>query len=201
MTRESRNNLIFLAILLALLTPGAVILFRKKLQPTLRPMSEPDPVPRTIAYMSPQETPPGMTRVEPPHLAEWKATLLPASSRERGVRPRDARGLPLMSQKKTFEVLCVESQSVWVILWNAPPDGTPAWETGGVEHSESVAIPSLVRDELGEAGVLAPPKTVIVQSIRFQGGLPKKLALRRGDEIIDSADIVQSFTNHAPTGN
>src|SRR5439155_25260156 len=71
MTKESRYNLIFLAVLLALMLPGAVILFRKKLEPTLRPMSEPDPVPRTIAYVSNGTVPPGMRRVEPPHLAEW----------------------------------------------------------------------------------------------------------------------------------
>ena len=37
MKRETRLNLIFLIVLLAILTPGAVLLFRKKLQPTLKP--------------------------------------------------------------------------------------------------------------------------------------------------------------------
>src|SRR5436190_484811 len=36
MTKESRYNLIFLAMLLAVLAPGAVILFRKKLEPVAR---------------------------------------------------------------------------------------------------------------------------------------------------------------------
>ena len=54
MTKESRLNLIFLTVLLVVLTPGAVILFRKKLEPTVRPMYLPDPVPRAVAYLAKQ---------------------------------------------------------------------------------------------------------------------------------------------------
>src|SRR5687767_258416 len=103
MKRETRYNLIFLAVLLALMLPGGVILFRKKLEPTVRPMYLPDPVPVAVAYLSPEPTPPGKTRVEPARTAEWVKTL----ARERGVG-RILRGsdeLPLTSDKKTFQIV------------------------------------------------------------------------------------------------
>lgn len=53
MTKETRNNLIFLVVLLALLLPGGVILFKKKSQPGERPIGSPDPVRQTTAYMDP----------------------------------------------------------------------------------------------------------------------------------------------------
>ena len=63
MTRETRNNLVFLVVVVAMLAPGAVILFKKKMQPTLKPMHLPHAVQRQVAYLSPLETPPGKQRV------------------------------------------------------------------------------------------------------------------------------------------
>src|SRR5688500_2684756 len=106
MTRETRLNLIFLAIILAILTPGAVILFRKKLEPTLKPMAMPHAVQREHAYLSPLETPPGKKRVEPPHTARWIEGVVRERIGDRKVdRPQGPDGLPLVSDKKTFQVV------------------------------------------------------------------------------------------------
>src|SRR5687767_12808147 len=100
MTRETRLNLIFIAIILAILTPGAVILFRKKLQPTLKPMAMPHAVQREHAYLSPLETPPGKKRVEPPNTAKWIESIVREQIGDRKiVRPTGPDGLPLMSDK------------------------------------------------------------------------------------------------------
>src|SRR5258705_13554788 len=54
MKRETRANLIFLTAFLALTLPGAVILFKKKLDPRAPAMSMPDYVRRRLPYMAPQ---------------------------------------------------------------------------------------------------------------------------------------------------
>jgi hypothetical protein len=74
MKKETRNNLIFITILLALILPGAVILVKKKMQPGERPIGAPDPVRKTTGYMDPYpaETVP---RLAPPLTLQWVAGL------------------------------------------------------------------------------------------------------------------------------
>jgi hypothetical protein len=210
-TRENRYNLIFIAVLIALLTPGAVILFRKKMQPAARPMYLPDPVPRSIAYMSRGEVPPGMTRVEPAHLAEWKAALVKEWLPTAGPPPRDRLGLPVMSEGKAFELLAVgrtrDDNSILVMLWqDVKPDEPMRWTwqltVGRIEQSRTIVVPDIVRQELGDAGVLAPPHQVTVQKLRFNidNSIPTDLTLVQGERT-DSADIVQFFTSPAPASN
>ena len=81
MTRETRANLIFLVVILALVTPGGVILFHRKLAPTIKPMGMPEAVSQEIAYLSPLETPPGVIRVDvetAEQMAEAVFAALPA---------------------------------------------------------------------------------------------------------------------------
>src|SRR5688572_4295663 len=174
MSRETRLNLIVLAILLAVLMPGGVILSRKKLRPTIRPMFMPHAVQREVAYMSPLETPPGKKRIEPPHTAKWIESLVRdrIGGDRRLVRPTDVDGLPLMSDKRTFQVLATDASAeafhVWIIRWQPSERRSQAWllepaeagERGRVAQSETVPVPQIVREELGETGVTRPPQTI-----------------------------------------
>src|SRR4051812_3513672 len=144
--------------------PGGMMLFRKKLAPTVRPGYVPEQAPRAIAYMSPLDTPPGAARVEPVETRKWIASLVDDRAGEGAIRPRGTDGLPLISARRSFEVAAVRGQDVWVIVWSGP---TPGWESEvEVVESTKVDVPVLVRDELGENWVLKPPKTVVWEHLR-----------------------------------
>src|SRR6184192_356162 len=72
MKRETRANLIFLSVFLAISLPGAVILFKKKLDPRAPPMFMPDYVKRRLPYMAPQRTPADqVVRFVPDLTGQW----------------------------------------------------------------------------------------------------------------------------------
>ena len=213
--KETRYNLIFIVLLFAMMLPGAVILFRKKMQPAARPMFEPDPVRKSLAYISPQELPPGMTRVVPPHVREWTTSLMVDRAGAVADRPRDADGMPLMSDRRMFEVLGIATRAdgrarVWALWWTAAPKDfqwvvTSSGKSSDVNvaRSENLAVPPLVRDELGEAGVLQPPKSVALQELDLSAAPspPWQLLAKQQNRTIDSADIVTTFTSPAGAKN
>lgn len=216
MTKETRYNLIFIVLLLAMMLPGAVILFRKKMQPAARPMFEPDPVRKSLAYISPAELPPGMVRVAPPHVREWTTSLLADRAGAVASRPRDGDGMPLMSERRMFEVLGIATRAdgrarVWVLWWISRGTDEARWTATGsgkssdvkVARSERLAVPALVRDELGEGGVLLPPKGVMLQELDLATAPspPWQLSAKEQNRTIDSADIVTTFTSPAAAKN
>src|SRR5438270_478817 len=71
MKHETRVNLIFLSLFLAISLPGAVILFKRKLDPAAAPMYLPDPIRQRLPYMAPQWMPDEVTRVIPPLTGQW----------------------------------------------------------------------------------------------------------------------------------
>jgi hypothetical protein len=228
MTRETRANLIFLAVILAILTPGALILFRKKLAPTLKPMGMPEPVPTEIAYLSPLETPPGRKRIEPPHTAKWVESLVRERIGARRlsneflpvIRAQNSDGLPAVSDRKTFQVIATSeyanSMSIWVLIWQPDPspllDAQVKWHlrnsstgetvTSRANETQRITVPPLVREELGEFGVLRPPHEVVWQHVEL---IPKPAVsstlhhTSRGQD--DFVNFAPSFTNSATTGN
>ena len=81
MKRETRANLLFLALFLAVSLPGAVILFKKKLDPNASRMGMPEFVRRRLPYMAPLATPDSeVMRVIPPLTGAWVEEL----NREQG---------------------------------------------------------------------------------------------------------------------
>ena len=83
MQRETRNNLIFLTILLAVMLPGGYILFRKKLDPNASRMSLPDPVFKPLPFMMPIGRPgEEQSRNMPERTGQWldQLTLAKAGS-------------------------------------------------------------------------------------------------------------------------
>src|SRR4051794_33309752 len=103
MKRETRANVIFLSLFLAVSLPGAVILFKKKMQPGAVPLGMPDFVRRRLPYMAPQVTPDDQViRVIPPLTGTWVADLC----RERAagaVQPRNGP-LPVTSSDRVVQV-------------------------------------------------------------------------------------------------
>ncbi|HYO08935.1 MAG TPA: hypothetical protein VER17_08175 [Tepidisphaeraceae bacterium] len=215
MTKESRHNLIFITVLLALTLPGGVMLFRKKLaQEAVRSNSLPDPVPRTVAYMSPAETPPGMRRVVPQRVAAWTDGLVRQFAGESAVRAPAVDGLPLMSRQRAFQVLALnrdrEEIHVLVLLWDKGQTGPETrWSLAGesprplrVQWSERVPLPEPVRDELGVNGILVPPKSLLLQRLVLPAAEKLTVLTLVGENgTSDSVDIVPSFTSSAATAD
>jgi hypothetical protein len=60
----------------------------------------------------------------------------------------------------------------------------------------------LVREELGEKGVVRPPREVVWQQMEVIPQPPVKAVIRhRAGDVEDFVNFVPSFTNSAATGN
>lgn len=74
MKRETKINIVFAVLLVALVAPGGVILFKKKSQPGERAIGSPDPVRTTTAWMDPY--PAGnVERLAPVLALQWVGAL------------------------------------------------------------------------------------------------------------------------------
>src|ERR1043165_6278319 len=72
MKRETRANLLFLCIFLAISLPGAVILFKKKMDSSAPPMWMAEGIRPRLPYMAPEVTPGvEVTRVIPDKTWRW----------------------------------------------------------------------------------------------------------------------------------
>ena len=195
MPRDTRANLIFLTIFLGISLPGAVILFKKKLDPTARPMYLPSAPSNTIAYMDPREAP-QLKRYSPERTGQWMAT----TARERGVANVLMRdGLPVMSSGRSFQVVGLSRSGAatvvhlvgWQSLLNVKVLARQAGQTheGEVVSSSGVALPDEVRDELIRAGFAKPPRQVEWMTLSFAGinpAVPVEIALT-SNELSDTA--------------
>lgn len=216
MTRETKFNLAFLTLILALLGPGGVLLFFSRLKPNIKPLTDPDPMPHTVAFISPGQTPPGMVRVYPPHTAAWVNQLMDQHGASDIKLAKDDRQQPMVSQKRSFQLLGVRryptATTILVLVWNQLNLGsTPHWtlDAGGASHvpqaiqTEPIAIPDLVQKELGANQILILPKQVEWVQMTFptlpndRWTLHRALANAKEDQII----FVPPFTNPIPSRN
>lgn len=212
MLKETRYNLIFLSIVIAMLLPGAVILFRKKMEPDARRMDMPDAVPRTIAFMDRQQVPPGMRRIAPARTMDWLSAVTKEKAGEALCgRMLDPDGLPLMSDAKAFQVVAVRNESdrtrIWIAAWDQESKdflSAAKWTLTVETHQlrpidwqcETIQIPSVVRNELGENGLLKPPKTINWCMLEFCLATTGSWHLRGvSNALADEATFVPSFTN------
>ena len=115
MTRETRANLIFLAIFLAISVPGAVMLVKKKTEPGAPPMSMPDYVRQRLPYMAPQRTSDSVMRVVPELTGEWVEQV----NREQGGGARVMMNghVPLISDDRTVQVVSITKEKAFLLLW------------------------------------------------------------------------------------
>jgi hypothetical protein len=165
MKRETRLNLIFLAAFLAISLPGAVILFRKKLDPNASRMTMPDAVRRRLPYVTPFATASDVRRYVPPMTGEWVERLAggPMLTRD---------GLPLMSEDYLLQAVTAtpngSETDVGLILWDSRASAEAADlaisvdnRPGRIIRVESVLLPAEVRQELLSGGYPQPPHHII----------------------------------------
>jgi hypothetical protein len=191
MTFETRANLVFLVLFLLISLPGAAILFVKKLDPTARRMSLPEPVRKSLPYMDPMPVPPEVPRVVPPRTAAWvdagarDTAGLPAAAR---VQTADGRSMPWMSRRRWFQVIGFDGQQrLWLLLW-APQltRGGSVEVTAGTADGQRMMvvpihtiapIPREVRRELQDEGFVRPPEQVMWVALESGAVRPGQLTM------------------------
>ncbi|MEL7239601.1 MAG: hypothetical protein AAGK78_12140, partial [Planctomycetota bacterium] len=114
MTKEVRNNVIFFALFMAISLPGAVMLFKKKLDPEAAPMYLPKPTPNEAAYMHPIEVPTRVARVMPAGVEAWTDGLTATYFAQ--LQP-NLDALPPMSERRVVEVLAASENEVGLLIW------------------------------------------------------------------------------------
>jgi hypothetical protein len=177
-TKETRANLLFLAIFLAISLPGGVILFKKKLDPSLPPSYMPERTRQALPYNSPEEAP-DLKRYVPDKTGTWVTSL----ARQHGyadVLIRDR--LPVMLGERRWQLIGTHSDNngtrADLLQWGSEqPGSTAEWSAtqdqtdvqGKVDASQPLAIPEPVRKELVYGGYPKPPKEATWVSVLFPG--------------------------------
>lgn len=171
MRRETRVNLLFLLAFVAVSLPGAVILFRKKLDPTAHRLDQPDPILNRLPYMSPPPAPPGIRWVSPDLTQRWLAGLArPATLAS--AAPPGPQWEPVISADHRLQLLVAEraagSARLDLIVWDeAVEPSAEAFavrvdgEAAPVASAESLPLPHDVRRELVVAGFVRPPEHIV----------------------------------------
>jgi len=173
MTRDTRNNLIFLAILLPLLMPGAIMLFKAKLDPEAKRMFQPDFVRKEVLYNNYDDQRPTEQRYVPPMTSQWlrseaRDTLHPSAQNQITFHTG------LASKEHRFEVVGIASSeasgsSVLAVLWD-PNMTSPAFVLGddpmAIVATFTRDLPPAVRKELQKSGFVKPPKNVRVYLVQ-----------------------------------
>ncbi len=188
MKRDARANLIFLGVLLALVLPGGIILFKRKVDPAAPPLFMPDFVRRRLPYMASQMSPEtAVTRYVPELTGQWVETI----NRERGGGAEvllDGRRA-IISDDRLIQVISIKQgaaggTAVGLLVWDIAHDGDPSHygitaSVGGKEFagtlakSERVAMPLPVKKELMYSGVIEPPATVTWLCVEFEGAIQR----------------------------
>ena len=185
MKKETRNNLIFLGLFLAISLPGAVMLFLKKLDPEAKAMYLPSATPHEAAYMHPISVPGKVKRIVPVGAAAWTAEL-----REQffpGTTP-PTRDVPPTSRGQFIELLAVTDTDLGLLLWNGAADVEGGDVLGQPE------VPEALVESMKDAGYPVPPKRVSVVRVSRQGGA--SVELQFGGRV-DTIDLPPSLVTQA----
>jgi len=180
--RQTRANLVFLAFFLAVSLPGAVILFKKKLDPSAPRLDQPDPVLRRLPYMTPLPVPPGMKWIVPDRTFQWLRLL---SQQMSGTLPYSAappgpEWEPVISRDHRLQVLTLSDRRLGLLVWKSDLEPRPALfsvRAGDAEiqvtGTQEELVPEEVRRELVVLGYTKPPKNVML----IEAKLPQPLAV------------------------
>jgi len=185
MRRDTRANLIFLLIFLGVSLPGAVILFKKKLDPTAAPLGMPDFVRKRLPYMVPLPTPDEQViRVVPPLTGEWVSQL--ARERAGGAAVLTRGPLPITSNDRIVQLVAMRDEAaattVFLLAWEGGygqdatryrVTATSAGEsmTGRVASATAIPMPTPVKRELMSGGYIKPSANVTWIEVRFDAPL------------------------------
>lgn len=171
MSRETRWNLVFLVVIVALVLPGGIKLFMKKLDPDEPAMYLPTPLRAEVAYLDPHPQWRGVKRVVPDEVGSWVRSL--ARDRLEGVSGggRWLRGAA--SKGGAFEVaaLAVDDRGsverLGVVGWSGKLVGAGraasfSWDGSpcGIDRFEAVVVPPAVREALRDVGLTVPAEVV-----------------------------------------
>ncbi len=183
--RDTRVNIWFLAIFLAVCLPGAVILFRKKLNPNARPIFMSDEMEHRLPYMAPGPTPPGRVRVVPPGTWAFLQKLVSQKTGEKQVASESAANgepTPILSEDRQLQVVAIRKNGdkaiVDLVSWDpAASEETVKYsaslEVDGrsnearIAKVEAVPLDESVRRDLMNFGEIMPPKRIIWMEIDF----------------------------------
>lgn len=180
MRRDTRNNLIFLAVLIPLMLPGAVMLFRAKLDPEAKRMFQPDFVRREVLYNNYDDQRPTVQRYVPPMTSQWlqsEAIEMFHPSTRRLVKLH----MGASSNEHRFEVAGVAAPEntgtfVLAVVWD-PNMMSPIFTLGKDQMAQvamyTKSLPPAVRKELQKAGFVKPPAEVrayLLQSTELAQG-------------------------------
>jgi hypothetical protein len=184
--RETRANFYFLVLFLVISLPGAVLLFRKKLDPSSPRLDQPDPVVQALPFMVPPPTPPGVRWMVPPKTQGWLTEANRARTGAAEMLSSVVAGPdwePVISQDHHLQVTSVvpgpPGAEVDLILWNLPkpPEagnlavkyheaGSSAESITELINVEPVPVPPDVRKELVGYGFTRPPTEVTWLKVR-----------------------------------
>lgn len=210
-TKETRANLWFLTIFLALTLPGGVILFKKKLDPSSHLMYMPDSPRHRLPYNSPEEAG-DLKRYVPEKTGEW-VTELAGRHGYTSVLSRDR--LPVMLGGRRWQLIGTRAEEggtrADLLLWGGePPNLAVEWSVtegagatpGRAEAAEPLVIPEAVRKELVKGGFPKPPKEASWVRVVFPGLTPSsssradaRIEMRETTPTGIRSDSVPLFTN------
>ena len=207
MTRETRANLIFLAIFLAISLPGAVLLVKKRSEPGAPAMSMPDYVRQRLPYMASQRTSDTVIRVVPELTGRWVETI----NRELGGGPAVLMNghVPLISDDRAVQVVSISKDAVFLFVWDEDATVGKVWAEssgtridGPVALTQKLSVPEPVRKELMYAGVIKPPSQVRWVAIKFARDVEdRRPLLVYVSHPSGAVSCVNVFTNGAADGN
>jgi hypothetical protein len=214
MKRDTRANLIFLTAFLALTLPGAVILFKKKLDPRAPAMFMPDYVRRRLPYMAPQLSPEQVVRFVPDLTGQWVTQL----NHEHGGGAQVLMNghQAITTDDHLIQVVSIAPGILNLVAWDDRYSADPqrysislmfgaTTVAGQVQSAEKIPLPADIKRELMDAGVIRPPAAIAFLTLEFEGALAKndqfvlQIAYRQqeGDAALNSsakvaANLVQT---------
>lgn len=190
MKRETRINLLFVGLFLVISLPGAVILFRKKLDPNASRMDQPDAIVRQLPYMAPPPAPPGMKWVVPPKTRQWLIDLNHRfGSGDDLLTATDdtTKWQPVISEDHILQVVSVSHSesmvSLSLLIWEPSLNGVAdAYSfnadagvrsfAGQVLSCQKIAVPADIKRELMGLNMIRPPAKVTWMAVEFPGLAP-----------------------------
>jgi hypothetical protein len=167
--RETRANLWFLIVFMAISLPGAAILFRKKLDPNASRMDVPDTKVARLPYMAPLPAPEGVKWIVPPKTQAWLKELVKSKTGSDQVLsslPPGPEWEPVISADHRLQPVACRTGADAIIydllIWSAP-NSDRAFSVIASGHAcevrsvDAVPIPQDVRKEWVGLGYTHPP--------------------------------------------
>lgn len=188
MQRETRINLLFGVIIIAIMAPGAYRLFKKKLDPAAPPMYLPEPVRRSAVYFDPNDAPLSK-RTIPRQTAGWIDDLLAERlGTNAGMLLVDTGNekSPVLSESRRWQLAQLQDRPdgrVGMLIGFADELPTSSGATSitlddqpvTIRSFEVIEVPRVLHRELRDAGFVQPPRTIRMVQIDLPAGTQLKL--------------------------